>query len=332
MDEAQAAFHDLGPDQILDAVETTGMRCDGRINALNSFENRVYQVGIEDSPPVIAKFYRPHRWSDDCILEEHAFTAELAEHEIPVVAPLPDSQGKTLFCADSFRLAVYRKIGGRPPEPDDPEHLMQLGRCVARLHNVGAVRPFRERPLLDIESYAVAPGAFLLEQGFIPPDLVPVYDSLRAPILDGLRRCFERAGAVQTIRLHGDCHLGNVLMGGDGPMLVDFDDARSGPAVQDLWMFLSGERAEMTSGLHDVLAGYCDFREFDPRELHLVEALRTLRLIHYAGWIAARWHDPAFPRAFPWFNTQRYWEDHILSLREQLALLDEPPLQWQPDN
>jgi Ser/Thr protein kinase RdoA (MazF antagonist) len=205
-----------------------------------------------------------------------------------------------------------------------------MGRFIGRIHAVGALAPYRARPTLDIASFGEEPRDWLLDHSFIPDDLLPAWQSTVDQALDGVRRAFDRAGAVTQLRLHGDCHGGNVLWSeaavGAGPQFVDFDDSRMGPAVQDLWMLLSGERHEMSRQLGDVLAGYEDFHEFAPRELHLVEALRTLRLIHYAAWIARRWDDPAFPAAFPWFNTQRYWQDRVLELREQIALMDEPPL------
>lgn len=322
-------FENLTPDRILDAVEALGLRADGRMLALNSYENRVYQIGIEDAAPLVAKFYRSQRWTDAAIEEEHAFAAELAEREIPVVAPLR-MQGRTLHHHDDLRLAVFPRVSGRAPELSSPDTLEWMGRFIGRIHAVGALRPFHARPTLDIASFGEEPRDWLLAHDFIPPDLLPAWRSTIDQALDGVRRCFERAGTVANIRLHGDCHGGNVLWNeyGDtpGPQFVDFDDSRMGPAVQDLWMLLSGPREEMSRQLADVLAGYEDFHEFCPRELHLIEALRTLRLIHYAGWLARRWEDPAFPAAFPWFNTQRYWQDRILELREQIALMDEPPL------
>ncbi|MBS1156243.1 MAG: serine/threonine protein kinase [Proteobacteria bacterium] len=317
----------LTPDCVLNALESLGLQCDGRLLALNSYENRVYQVGQENGPPLVAKFYRPARWSDTAILEEHAFVEELAEREIPAV-PALRINGATLHAFESFRFAVFPRRGGRPPELEDPDTLEWLGRFMGRIHAVGAIRPFCERPTLDIESFGIEPRDFLLANGFIPPELLEAWESVVNQALDGVRRCFDRAGEVATLRLHGDCHAGNVLWTPDGPHFVDFDDARNGPAVQDLWMLLSGERGDMVRQLADILAGYEDFCEFNPRELYLVEALRTLRLIHYSAWLARRWDDPAFPAAFPWFNTQRYWQDRILELREQVALMDEPPL-WK---
>ncbi|MFC5301423.1 serine/threonine protein kinase [Azospira restricta] len=316
----------LTPDRVLDAIEAAGLAPDGRLLALNSFENRVYQVGIEDGPPLIAKFYRPGRWPDAAILEEHAFLAELAAEEIPVVPPLPFADGSTLAHHGPFRLALFPRRGGRAPELGDAATREWMGRFLGRIHVVGRRRAFAARPALDIASFGEEPRDWLVEHGALPPELFAAWKGTIDIALDGVRHAFARAGDVTTLRLHGDCHLGNVLWTDDGPHFVDFDDSRMGPAVQDLWMLLSGERLEMQAQLQDVLAGYEDFCEFDRRELHLVEALRTLRLIHYAAWIARRWDDPAFPAAFPWFGTAHYWQSRILELKEQIAAMDEPPL------
>jgi Ser/Thr protein kinase RdoA (MazF antagonist) len=320
-------FSTLPPDSVLNALESIGFRSDGRLLALNSYENRVYQIGMDEGAPLVAKFYRPGRWTDAAILEEHAFVQELAEREIPVVPALV-LDGLTLHSFEGFRFAVFPKHGGRAPELEDPSTLEWMGRFLGRIHAIGALKPFRARPALDIASFGEQPRDYLLAHTFIPADLDAAYRSAVNQALEGVRHCFARAGEVRALRLHGDCHVGNVLWTDDGPHFVDFDDSRMGPAVQDLWMLLSGERAERVRQLADVLAGYEDFCDFDARELHLVEALRTLRLIHYAAWLAQRWEDPAFKQAFPWFNTQRYWQDRILELREQIALMDEPPL-WQ---
>jgi len=351
---AAAPFSDLSPDLILDAVDSTGLRTDGRQLALNSYENRVYQVGIEDATPVIAKFYRPGRWSDAQILEEHAFALELAEAEIPVVAPRIIGD-RTLLEHGGYRFTLFERRGGRAPELEDPDTLEWLGRFLARIHNVGATRIFATRPALNLDTFGVEPREWLLANNFIPTDIRDAWIAATEQALEGVANAFQRADAVATslspvdsgwtpqavpqgliarperginnIRTHGDCHSGNILWRErEGPHFVDLDDSRTGPAVQDLWMFLSGDRASMTRQFSDVLAGYEDFREFDRRELHLVEALRTLRLLHYSAWLARRWDDPAFPRAFPWFNTQRYWQDRILELREQIAIMQEPPL------
>lgn len=320
------SFATLSPDTVLDALDAVGLRGDGRLLALNSYENRVYQVGMEEGPPVVAKFYRPLRWSDAQILEEHAFSQQLADEEVPVVPAMALEGAATLHRHAGFRFAVFHRHGGRAPELDNPDTLEWMGRFIGRIHAVGMQRPFAERPALDIATFGEEPRDWLLANDFIPMDVLGAYRSTVEHALDGVRRCFERAGDVKTLRLHGDCHVGNVLWTDAGPHFVDFDDSRSGPAVQDLWMLLSGERGEMVRQLSDLLAGYESFCEFEPRELYLIEALRTLRLIHYSAWLARRWDDPAFPVAFPWFNTQRYWQDRILELREQIALMDEPPL------
>lgn len=319
------SFATLSPDCVLDALDSVGLHGDGRMLALNSYENRVYQIGMEDAPPLVAKFYRPQRWSDCAILEEHAFVQELVEREIPVV-PAQVVGGSSLQVFEGFRFAVFGRHGGRAPELDDPATLEWLGRFIGRIHAVGALRPYQSRPTLDIHSFGIESQEYLLSHDFIPPDLLAAYRSVTAQALEGVQHCYERAGVLQMLRLHGDCHVGNVLWTDAGPHFVDFDDSRMGPAIQDLWMLLSGERAERSRQMADLLAGYEDFCDFNPRELHLVEALRTLRLIHYSAWLARRWDDPAFPVAFPWFNTQRYWQDRILELREQIALMEEGPL------
>ena len=326
MPDSAHPYDALTPDLILDSVESGGLRCDGRLLALNSFENRVYQVGIEEAQPVVAKFYRPGRWSDAAIAEEHAFAAELAQAELPVVAPIADAGGSTLHAFGGFRFALYPRQRGRAPELEAQDTLTWMGRFIARIHAIGALRPFAHRPALTIESFGEEPTRFLLEGGFIPADLTLAYRTLVEQLLAAIRACFARAGTLASIRLHGDCHPGNVLWAEDGPHFVDLDDARMGPAVQDLWMLLSGERESMARQVRWLLDGYWEFHDIDPRELQLIEPLRTLRMLHYAGWLARRWDDPAFPAAFPWFNTQRYWQDHILALREQAAAMDEPAL------
>jgi len=323
-------YSGLTPDTVLDALSSVGFDGDGRLLALNSYENRVYQVWLEpgagpQTGSIVTKFYRPGRWSDAQILEEHDFACELAEREIPVVAPLLVN-GRTLNEFGGFRFAVYPRRGGRTPELEDPDTLEWMGRFIGRIHAVGAIKPFTERPALDRASFGREPRDWLIAHDFIPGDLVEPWRSAADLALAAVDRSYERAGQTRTLRLHGDCHAGNVLWTDEGPHFVDFDDCRTGPAIQDLWMLLSGDRASMTRQLADVLSGYDDFYEFDRRELLLLEALRTLRLIHYSAWIARRWDDPAFPAAFPWFNTQRYWQDRILELREQIPLMDEEPL------
>ncbi|TDJ35335.1 MAG: serine/threonine protein kinase [Gammaproteobacteria bacterium] len=326
-DESTLAFAELQPDDILTTMEELGFHCDGRFLALNSYENRVYQIGIENQQPVVTKFYRPGRWSDEAILEEHSFSAELADAEIPVVAPLM-LHGKSLHHSGNFRLSVSPCRGGRAPELDDKDLMRQLGRLVARIHLLSETKSFLHRPMLDIETYGYQSSAYLLEESFIPASLEDAYQGIVRHLFDNIDACYERAGNVRNLRLHGDFHPGNVLVAGERLHIVDLDDAKTGPAMQDLWMFLSGDRNEQTPQLSTLLEGYQEFRSFDARELNLVEALRTLRIMHYAAWLARRWEDPAFKLAFPWFNSARYWDEHILSLREQAALMEEPPLTW----
>ncbi|MEZ0232835.1 MAG: serine/threonine protein kinase [Methylophilaceae bacterium] len=320
-----APFEDLTPDFILDALDSIGLKGDGRLLALNSYENRVYQVWMDEAPSLVVKFYRPARWTDQAIIEEHGYVNSLAEAEIPVVAPIAYAN-QSLFSYQTHRFAVFPKHGGRAPELDRQGVLEWIGRFIGRIHAIGASDAFKSRPRIDIASFGREPSQFLLNQNFIPVELVDVYEGVVKHALESVQRCFDRAGDVASLRLHGDCHMGNMLWTDDGPHFVDFDDSRMGPAIQDLWMMLSGDRSEMVTQLNDILAGYEDFYEFNPREVYLIEALRTLRLIHYSAWIARRWDDPAFPAAFTWFNTQRYWQDRILELREQIALMDEPPI------
>ncbi len=321
-------FAELTPDAVLNAVDSTGLATDGRQLALNSYENRVFQVGLEDGSFVVVKFYRPQRWSDAQILEEHAFIAELAEREIPAVPALV-LQGRTLHRFGDFRFTIFSRAGGRAPNLDDPDVRVWLGRFLGRIHAVGRSRAYAERPALDLDTFGVEPRRYLLSGNWLPPELQGVYSGVSQQALDAVAAAYDR-GAYQSLRLHGDCHEGNVLwtdsVGNIGPHFVDFDDSRMGPAVQDFWMLLGGERAEQTRRLADLLEGYEDFAEFDRRELALIEPLRTLRLLHYSAWIARRWDDPAFLAAFPWFNTQRYWEERILELREQIAAMEETPL------
>jgi Ser/Thr protein kinase RdoA (MazF antagonist) len=315
----------LTPDVVLDALESAGYRGDGRLLALNSYENRVYQASLEDGGAVVAKFYRPQRWSDAQILEEHALAGQLAGREIPVVAPL-ERRGATLHRHAGFRFALFPRRGGRTPELENPKVLEWIGRFLGRLHAVGATAPFRERPALGIATFGEQPREYLRASGRIPAELFESWLSSVDLALEGVRRSYERAGEVRALRLHGDCHVGNILWTHEGPHFVDLDDARMGPAVQDLWMLLPGERVSAEAGLAALMRGYREFFDFDPMELHLIEALRCLRLLHYAAWLARRWEDPAFPAAFPWFGSQRYWQDRILELREQAAAMDEPPL------
>jgi len=333
----------LTPDRVLDALDAVGLRGDGRLLQLNSYENRVFQAFLEDGRVVVAKFYRPGRWTDAQILEEHAFAVELEAGEVPVAAPWPltchpqsmhaqhvRQLGPTLACFElegqTHRYAVTARVPGRAPEVEDLDTLEWIGRYVGRIHAIGAQGRFDHRVRLDIETFGAEPRAWLLASDLVPPDALQAWRETTARALERVGERWSEAGDVRTLRLHGDCHLGNVLWTSSGPHFVDLDDALTGPAMQDLWMLLSGDRAARALQLDAVLAGYRAFMPFDRRELLLVEALRTLRILHHSAWIARRWADPAFPIAFPWFASPAYWSDQTTRLREQLEALDEPPL------
>ena len=325
-----APYFCLTPDLILDSLESVNLPCTGHLLTLNSYENRVYQVGIDDGAPLIAKFYRPERWSDDAILEEHAFTLDLAHREIPVVAPLI-IQGKTLHTHAGFRFTVFPRRGGRAPELDQAQTREWIGRFLGRIHAVGQLTTFKHRAHLNQQTFGQDSLDFLLNNGIIPLDIASSYQTVAEQALEGIACCYRKAAGYQPIRLHGDCHPSNILWTDLGPHFVDFDDARTGPAIQDLWMLLSGDRSEQQNQLADILAGYEDFCEFDRRQLHLIEALRTLRLLHYSAWLARRWSDPAFPAAFPWFNSSTYWQDRIAELHKQIEIMQQPPL-WSSES
>lgn len=318
----QTPYERLDPHVILDALESLGFICTGSLLALNSYENRVYQIGIEDAEPLITKFYRPHRWSSAAILEEHQFALELAEQEIPIVAPLIINN-QTLHHHDDFKFALFPRRGGRALELDNSEQLEWMGRFLGRLHRVGACQRFRHRIQLTSQSYGHDPYEFLIEQDFIPDYLKPNFCNTVETALQKINQILNNIGPVDQIRLHGDCHAGNVLWSESGPHIVDFDDCLMGPAIQDIWMLLSGEPQQMDMQLTKILQGYCEFHDFNPRERHLIEVLRTLRMLHYPGWLAKRWADPAFPLSFPWFNTPVYWQNQIMNLNEQIELLDQ---------
>lgn len=326
-----ADYQGLTPEVILDAVDSLhsalGSYSDGRLLALNSYENRVYQIGMEQGEPLIGKFYRPGRWSDAAILEEHQFSREMADQEIPVV-PALEVEGTTLFEHAGYRFSLYQRRGGHAPELDDPQSLEQLGRFFGRMHKVGETAPFSARPELNLHSFGVEPQQYLLDHQWLPVHLEQSYREVTDELLLRVQQAYDKGASIASIRVHGDAHPGNILTRDGVFHIVDLDDARMAPAVQDVWMFLSGDRAYETARLADFLNGYIEFRDFDPAELRLVEALRTLRMIHYAAWLARRWSDPAFPKAFPWFNEDRYWEQHLLALREQLQALERPALIW----
>lgn len=322
-------YADLSPDCVLDALESLGTVTDGRLLALNSFENRVWQVGREADEPVVVKFYRPARWSDDAIMEEHAFTLELAAAGLSVVAPMV-VDGHTLHEHAGYRFAVFPRRGGHAPEPAHEPTLRRLGTTLGRMHAVGASKAFEHRPELTVTNRGREPVQWLVEHQWLPAHLESPFVSLAEHLIEAVEAAFERAGKYRAIRLHGDCHPGNILWRDDQAHFVDLDDCLTGPAVQDLWMLISGSREERERQFGWLLEGYRQFHDFDPRELHLIEALRTLRMLYFQTWLARRWDDPAFPAAFPWFGEDRHWENIIGQLREQLGELSEAPLQIDP--
>ncbi len=337
------AFEALTPDVVMDALASVGLYGDGRLLALSSYENRVYQLHLEDGPAVVAKFYRPQRWSEAQILEEHAFSAELMAAEIPVIGPMTVN-GTTLNHFNGFAFSVSPSRGGRRPELDDADVLEWIGRFLARIHTVGAARPFASRPTLDVQTFGIESRDWLLGHQKVPLDVQSAWEKISQTAIDliAVQACLTGARALndleneplRLLRLHGDCHPGNILWtplespasAGPGPHFVDLDDARMGPAVQDFWMLLSGDRQQRTRQLGALVDGYEQFREFDRRELALIEPLRTLRLIHYSAWLARRWHDPTFPINFPWFGTSDYWQGQVQMLEEQMEAMQEPPL------
>lgn len=323
----QADYARLSPDLVLDAIESLGFLSDARVLELNSYENRVYQIGIEEKEPLIAKFYRPNRWSNDQILEEHNFSLSLQEHDIPVIPPLV-KEGKSLFEYEGFRFSLYPRRGGHAPELDDLDTLHSLGQQIGRIHAVGKTMRFEHRPSINVASFGQYARDFVLNSQLLPNSLVEAYSSLSGHILEKVDAIYADV-AYDEIRLHGDCHPGNILVRYDTLFLVDLDDARNGPAIQDLWMLLSGDRQQKTTQLSTIIEGYEEFCELEYRQFRLIEPLRALRMLHYCAWLAKRWSDPAFPKAFPWFNTEKYWAEHILELREQFAILDEPVLSLQ---
>ena len=325
-------FDRLTPEVILDAVEAAGMMSDGRILALGSYENRVYQVGIEDGEPVVAKFYRPGRWSDEAILEEHGFALELAAAEIPVVAPLvvqgesgeapSPGHGATLLIHAGFRFALFPRRGGQWPELGTKDDREWMGRFLGRIHLVGGRRRFEHRPRLSPQAMGRDSMDFLLDSGRIPDYVAHRYERIAGELLDRVEAAFVATGELRQLRIHGDCHRNNVLWTAAGPHFVDLDDCMTGPAIQDLWMLLAGSAEEMRGQLDDFLEGYQQFADFDYREVALIEPLRALRMVHYAAWLARRWDDPAFPKAFPWFADATYWERHAAELEEQFWAMD----------
>jgi Ser/Thr protein kinase RdoA (MazF antagonist) len=324
VDKVARPFEALSPDVVLDAAASVGIEGDGRLLALNSYENRVYQLGT-DAGNLVLKFYRSARWSDAQIAEEHEFTAEMAAAELPVAAPMRIN-GSTLFRYQDYRFCAFPWMPGRAPELDSGESLTLLGRAIARVHQIGCVRPFRVRPRLTAQRLGWDAQEAVLASGLIPDELARRYEEVSGELLEAVEGVFESAGEIGAIRIHGDCHLGNLLWNERGPVFVDLDDCMMGPRVQDLWMLLSGPPQDQQRQWGEILEGYQQFANFDYREVLLVEALRSLRMLHHAAWIAQRWRDPAFPRAFPWFAERRNWENYVLDLMEQSSNMREQPL------
>ena len=328
-------YDNLDPHRLLDAIEAVGLHPSGGLLALNSYENRVYQVGMEEGPPLIAKFYRPGRWSDEAIREDHTYSIELAEREIPVVPPLI-LQGETLHHVGEHRFALFTRQGGRALDFDNAEHMAWIGRFLGRLHAVGGLRRFKQRTNLDVATYGYAPYEYLLANHFIPESIKAEYCTTVTSILAQIEAQFAALAPLRTMRLHGDFHIGNILWNDAGPQIVDMDDCLNGPAIQDIWMLLTGhDKAHVEIQLQHILQGYTEFCDFDYQELQLIEALRTLRMIRYSGWLAARWEDPAFPLHFPWFNTFSYWREHLDDLKDQAMLMagnDPASDDWQEED
>lgn len=343
-DPSSRRYDDLTPQAVLQALDAVGLHGDGRVLQLNSYENRVFQVFLEDGSAVVAKFYRPGRWRDEQILEEHAFALELAAEEVPVVAPCllrpeacidgmvtlagePPTLARLQLGGQAHRFAVSPRCAGREPELEDPEVLRQIGRFLGRLHAVGARHPFSHRTTLEPAAVGERVRRVLLQGEHLPEDLRAAWDTASQAALQAVGHAFDALPGRALLRLHGDCHLGNVLWRNGAPHVVDLDDACNGPAVQDVWMLVSGDASTMAQQLGWLLEGYEQFRRFDRRELSLIEPLRTLRMLHHSAWVAERWSDPAFPASFPWFGTPAYWSQQVTQLREQLSAMAEPPLQ-----
>ncbi|MBC7719841.1 MAG: serine/threonine protein kinase [Chitinophagaceae bacterium] len=336
------AYEHLTPDVVLDALASVGLTGDGRLMALSSYENRVYQVHLEASvgkatkagnmagDVVVVKFYRPNRWTDAQITEEHTFAAELMAAEVPVVGALM-LHSRTLHHFAGFSFSVSPSRGGRRPELENTEVLAWIGRFLARIHTVGSAQAFVSRPPLNLQTFGYASRDVLLAGNYLPLDMASRWRNAFEVAMQTAQGVFDAVGSVQTLRLHGDCHPGNILwtpegLPAAGPHFVDLDDARGGPAVQDLWMLLAGDRPQCLQQLGALVDGYEEFREFDRRELALIEPLRTLRLIHYSAWLAQRWHDPIFPINFPWFGSSDYWKGQVNMLEEQTEAMQAAPL------
>ena len=322
-------FSGLSPDTILDALESVGVRAESGLLALNSYENRVYQLLAEDRKRYVVKFYRPQRWSLAQIQEEHDFAHELAEADVPIVAPLK-FDGESLLPWHGFHFTVFPSVGGRTFDGDDYDGLMRIGQQLGRLHQVGEQRCFACRPSLDLGMLTTALDV-IRNQAQIPSHIHDAFHTTLNLLAERVASRLNRLEALPQIRLHGDAHLGNILIRDEEVHFVDLDDSRTGPVIQDLWMFLSGDREQQLSQLNALVEGYELFRDFEHKQLAFIEPLRGLRMLHYMAWLTQRWIDPAFPRSFPWFNTMRYWEDQVLAMKEQLSAMEERPLSLRPE-
>ncbi|WP_282177703.1 serine/threonine protein kinase [Vibrio nereis] len=319
-------FDALTPDFMWYALESIGIRAESGFLPLNSYENRVYQFTDEERQRYVVKFYRPERWSREQIQEEHDFTLELIESDIPVAPPIR-LNGQTLHQYQGYWFALFASVGGRQFEVDNLDQLEGVGRFLGRIHKVGSRVPFQHRPTISLQEYLYQPRELLQQSPFIPMHLENAFFNDLDLLIKSLEEHWSDSASI--IRLHGDCHPGNILWR-DGPMFVDLDDSRNGPAIQDLWMMLSGDSSEKVMQLDTLLEAYQEFNDFNVNELKLIEPLRGLRMVHYMAWLAKRWQDPAFPVAFPWFDDPKYWESQVLAFKEQISALNEPPLSLMP--
>lgn len=318
---SEFSFANLTPDLILDAIETTSIQVASGLLPLNSYENRVYQFVAEDSKRYVVKFYRPNRWSQAQLQEEHDFAFELQQHEIPLAAPLK-FDGESVLQYQGYYFALFPSVGGRQFEVDNLDQLEWMGRFIGRIHQVAKGRSFAHRPSFTLESHLHLPRQQLQNSELVPSSLAESFYTILEQVCASAGKAYNSS---ETLRLHGDCHPGNILWR-DGPTFVDLDDCRSGPAIQDLWMMLSGDRHNQMLQLDTLVEAYEEFASFDSSQLALIEPLRAMRMVHYMAWLEQRWQDPAFPRAFPWFGSDKYWEQQILALKEQFSALQEPPL------
>lgn len=320
-------FTSLNPDLILDAIESKGIYPESGLLALNSYENRVYQFKADDNKRYVVKFYRPKRWSNEQIIEEHDFSEELAQQDIAAVAPLR-FDGQSLLEHQGYRFCIFPSVGGRMFELDDLDQLERLGQLLGRVHTVSAEQPFQHRDTVNIEQDLINSFDYIKQADLIPNYLELAFFNDLEMLIEASTR--DLSGEFETLRLHGDCHSGNILWQQydvqDDAILVDFDDCISGPAIQDLWMMLNGDRQQQTLQLDTLIEGYEQFRTFNRAEFKLIEPLRARRMLMYTTWLAKRWQDPAFQRNFSWFNTDKYWEQQVLAIKEQYAALQQAPI------